>query len=129
MPAQRKLLLTDPLIVALSNRFTIKPGMFKMNPRSYYNFHVDSTRNVAINMLLEGPDSYTMFGKQTESIEVTNVTDQLIYEDSAYYIFNTASPHSVLNLSQNTRYLLTIGIPDLNVSYEDVKNFCVEAGL
>lgn len=128
MAAPIALLLTDPLIFALSKQYSIKPGIFKMDPMNFYTFHTDASRNVAINMMLEGPDSYTMFGEQTHSIEVTKV-EQLVYEDSAYYVFNTASPHAVLNLSKNTRYLLTIGITTPGVDFETVKNFCIQQNL
>ena len=128
MAAPIALLLTDPLIFALSKQYSIKPGIFKMDPMNFYTFHTDASTNVAINMMLEGPDSYTMFGEQTHSIEVTKV-EQLVYEDSAYYVFNTASPHAVLNLSKNTRYLLTIGITTPGVDFETVKNFCIQQNL
>jgi hypothetical protein len=126
-PVPMPLLLTDPLVLALSEKYTLKPGIFKMNPMNYYAFHTDASRNVAINMLLEGPDSYTMFGEPTESAEVTKV-NQLVYEDSSYYIFDTSCPHSVLNLSKNTRYLLTIGIATPGEDYESVKEYCIQQG-
>jgi len=128
MPVPMNILEADPLVVALSKRFTIKPGIFKMDPKNYYAFHVDASRHVAVNMMLEGPNSYTMFGEKTASVEVTKV-EQLAYEDSSYYIFNTSKPHSVLNLSDNTRYLLTIGIINPEVDYETVKEFCIQQNL
>jgi hypothetical protein len=128
MAAPMHILKKDPLVQKLATSFAIKPGIFKMDPVNYYAFHTDASRNVAINLLLEGPDSYTMFGEQTSSIEVMKV-EQLIYDDSCYYVFNTANPHSVLNLSKNTRYLLTIGITTPGIKYEDVKNFCIQQGL
>lgn len=99
-----------------------------MDPKNYYAFHVDASRHVAVNMMLEGPDSHTMFGEKTASAEVTKI-EQLMYEDSSYYIFNTSKPHAVLNLSDNTRYLLTVGIIDLEVDYETVKEFCIQHNL
>jgi hypothetical protein len=99
-----------------------------MDPKNYYGFHVDALRHVAVNMMLEGSDSYTMFGEKTASAEVTKI-EQLMYEDSSYYIFNTSKPHAVLNLSDNTRYLLTVGIIDLEVDYETVKEFCIQHNL
>jgi hypothetical protein len=128
MPVPMHILENDPLVVALSKRFTFKPGIFKMDPKNYYAFHVDASRHVAVNMMLEGPDSYTMFGEKTASAEVTKI-EQLMYEDSSYYIFNTSKPHAVLNLSDNTRYLLTVGIIDLEVDYETVKEFCIQHNL
>lgn len=128
MAAPMPLLLNDPVILALSKQYNIKPGIFKMDPMNFYTFHTDTSRNVAVNLLLDGPDSYTMFGEQTDSVEVTKV-EQLVYDDSSYYVFNTASPHAVLNLSTKPRYLLTIGITNPSVNYEDVKNFCVQQGL
>jgi len=114
--------------MALNKRFTIKPGIFKMDPMNYYTFHTDASRHVAVNMLLEGPNSYTMFGEKTISAEVTKV-EQLVYEESSYYIFNTAKPHAVLNLSDKTRYLLTIGIIDFDVDFDTVKDFCIQQNL
>lgn len=126
LPVNSEMLEKDSFIQKLKDRFTLRPGIFKMDPKNFYTFHVDASRQVAINMLLEGPDSYTMFGEKTESVEVTKV-DQLVYDDSAYYIFDTSTPHAVLNLSNNTRYLLTLGIVDAD--YATVKDFCIQHNL
>ena len=82
-------------------------GILKMEPNKCYNWHVDTDRKVAINMILAHGVSHCVFmtGNQEQNFDVT----ELVYEPDTYYVLNTKKPHMVLNLNE-TRYMFSVEI-------------------
>lgn len=122
-------LIKDSNIQALIHKFEIeiskKITIFRLYPNTCYNWHTDGIRSCAINMQLTAfEESFTLFGKYTESRMIYDNVVRLNYEPNRFYLFNTGIPHTVYNFS-HTRYLLSMGIPK-KFSYQEVKDFIIE---
>lgn len=101
------------------------PLIFKINPLTWYDWHTDSTRQCAINLLLTGFNSHCFFGDRV-SRDIVNLTE-LTYQPNTYYLLNTQVKHAVLNLTQ-TRYVLSIGFNSPN-SYQEILKRCIDTSL
>ena len=107
------------------DKFKGSPVIFRLNPMTWYNWHTDTVRQCAINMLINGEDSKTFFGNKvsTDLVELT----ELNYESQRYYLFNTQKNHAILNLN-NFRYVLSIGFNPPN-TFDNILNFFQENNL
>ena len=85
-------------------------GLLKIPPKSFYNWHVDDYRQSCINLLIsenfEG-QSFTLFGEEKDNYYHNNIVE-LKYMPSTYYLFNNQVKHSVTNLDDKDRYLLSL---------------------
>jgi len=117
---------SDATIVKLMERFDARPAILKMNPMTFYRFHIDEFRNAALNLLVEGWDSETFYGEPTDNEEIMSIS-QLVYEPNCMYLLNTKKPHSVIN-KNNPRYVFSLGFND-PLTYEQVVEFCKEHAL
>jgi hypothetical protein len=97
------------------------PVILKMEPNSFYRFHIDEKRKCAINMLLDGFDSNCYFADPTDSEDVFNNVEELLYKPNTYYLLNTTQKHAVMNRSK-IRYMFSMGVNDF--TYEFVLNVC-----
>ena len=102
-------------------KFNASPVILKTNPMTWYDWHTDSTRQCAINLLLTGFDSHCFFGDR-ESRDIVNLTE-LTYSPNTYYLLNTQTNHAVLNFSE-TRYVLSMGFN--NYSYQEILKHCID---
>lgn len=107
----------DSTIKYFVDNFNAHPVIFKMQPNSFYRFHIDATRQCTLNSLLLGEDSNFYFGEQGDSEEVIIDVIEMKYHLNHYYLLNTKVKHAVYNKG-NTRYMLSIGID--NYDYETV---------
>jgi hypothetical protein len=117
------LLKFDPFLANMKQTFGGNAIIFKMNPNSFYRFHVDEKRAVAINLLIDGFDGDFYFGTQGTSEEVTENIIKCDYEPDTYFLINTKEKHAVLNRS-TTRYVLSLGFKNHNFS--TVRDYCIE---
>jgi hypothetical protein len=115
----------DSNLFPIIQKFNAVPLIFKINPMTWYDWHTDSTRQCAINLLLTGFNSYCFFGDR-ESRDIVNLTE-LVYEPNTYYLLNTQSKHAVLNFSE-TRYVLSIGF-NSSTSYQEILKYCIDNNL
>jgi hypothetical protein len=106
--------LSDLIRIKISNNARI----FKMLPYTCYNWHTDTNRGCAINMILSGFDSHCYFGKYQSSSLLEY--RELVYKPNVYYLFNTEQLHTVINGSQD-RYILSIGYHKPN-KFNDILN-------
>lgn len=117
----------DPKIAALVDHFGCKAerklSIFRFLPNTCHAWHTDLQRFAAINMLLDGWDSITMFGVRKDAINMVAV-EKLHYELDRYYLLNSKRQHTIVNFD-NYRYLLSIGIPE-RYSFADVVNYIKE---
>ena len=115
----------DSNLFPIIQKFNAVPLIFKINPMTWYDWHTDSTRWCAINLLLTGFNSHCFFGDR-ESRDIVNLTE-LNYEPNTYYLLNTQFKHAVLNFS-STRYVLSIGF-NSPISYQIILKYCIDNNL
>lgn len=113
--------LLDNFLLKFKYQFFGVPVIFKMQPWQFYRFHIDESRSCAINLLIEGTDSNTYYGEETNDEEILNIKE-LNYQEDSYYLINTKLKHCVINRN-NVRYMFSMGFPS-NITYEQVKLFC-----
>ena len=83
-------------------------GLLKIPSKSFYNWHVDDFRQSCINMLIsKNHHSYSMFGEYKNNYYHNNIIE-LQYKPYTYYLFNNQKRHSVVNLDNEDRYLLSL---------------------
>ena len=68
-------LITEEPLKELMRQFQGTPVVFRMQPWQFYRFHTDAARSCAINMLLEGTDSQTYYGEETQDEEVLDIVE------------------------------------------------------
>lgn len=125
-PLNQNALQDDAKIVQLIERFHCdenqKISVLKFDANSCYTWHTDGIRSCAINMLLTGYDSLTLFGKR-DSMFYKNL-ERLTYVPNRYFFLDTSKSHTVLNFSED-RYIVSIGIAQ-EYSREMVREFIRE---
>lgn len=115
----------DSNLFPIIQKFNAVPLIFKVDPMIWYDWHTDSTRQCAINLLLTGFNSHCFFGDR-KSRDLVHLTE-LTYQPNTYYLLNTQTKHAVLNFTE-TRYLLSIGFNQPS-NYTSVLNYCKEHNL
>jgi hypothetical protein len=123
LPVPQYVLAYDPVLLRLAEEHEFHAGVLRMDPLTCYNWHVDTTRKVSLNMLLrDNADSLCLFlsGKPGVSFEV----HKLQYKPDTYYVFNTQIPHMVLNQT-GYRYLFSIEFlgKSRNLDYQTLCDF------
>jgi hypothetical protein len=94
------------LIKWLSLRYAFIAGILRLEPYVCYEWHTDTRRGVAINMLLNADGlSHCVFSKDRGMATCT--FQELKYEPDTFYVFNTQVQHTVFNF-ESPRYLLSI---------------------
>jgi hypothetical protein len=101
----------------------VRTNYLKFDPMTCYDWHVDAARNCSINFLLNDvPESLTLFREYIEDSRHWYNIKRLKYNLYQPTLLNVKEQHCVINYSQETRYVLTIGFT-LDVSYMNVKRF------
>ena len=100
-----EILAKDSFLRKLHSMHPFMAGIVKLNPNVCYNWHVDTRRGVGVNMLLnfEGV-SHCLFAKG-EGAQFG--FEELVYTPNRYFLFNTQTPHTVINFNE-PRYLFTL---------------------
>jgi hypothetical protein len=101
----------------------LRTEYFKNEPMSYYDLHQDIKRNCGINFLLNDvPDALTLYmteGAIRLNGDIENVRPKLYRP----VLLDTTVRHCVINYSNETRYILSIGLHDADVKFADVQKF------
>lgn len=101
----------------------VRTNYLKFDPMTCYDWHVDAARNCSINFLLNDVvDSLTLFRNYIQDSRHWYDIKRLKYNLFEPTLLNVKEEHSVINFSNETRYVLTIGFT-LDVSYMNVKRF------
>lgn len=100
-------------------------SVYKFEPNINYRWHTDKIRHSAINMVIDGFDSFCAFGTPNVNSMFTDVY-KLEHKPDTYYVINVKKHHTVFNFHKK-RYLLSIGIPDM--SYDSVLSYFFEKKL
>jgi hypothetical protein len=103
-----KQLITD---IGNDNRLAI----YRFFGKECYNWHIDAIRDSSINMLLTGFDSMCIFGNPAKNRRFTNIV-RLQHKPAQYYIMDVKKMHTVYNFGDETRYILSVGLP--GITYE-----------
>lgn len=118
----------------IAERFKIQHArVLRIPAQSCYDWHVDGTRLCAINVALSVENSLCLFkgrGRVQPNVPTQRMfqIEQLQYQLGAFYLFNTAITHMVVNMHHQPRLLLTIEV-SRPTRYEALYSFCAEQGL
>ncbi len=116
----------DPDIVEFITRFGANErlSVFRYVDNICFQWHKDRIRSSALNMVLEGFDSFCAFGILDKGNTFSKIT-RLEHKPNKYYLMNVKEYHTVFNFS-NERYILSIG---LEQPYEEVTAYLKEKNL
>ena len=103
----------------------------KTDPMTCYDWHVDSARDCGIIFLLnEVTDAVTLYRMEIPGVNynieplkgVSYNIERVIYPLRRLVLINTKTPHSLVNFSNEARYVLTVGFNN-GILFDDVANF------
>jgi|TARA_R100001530_G_scaffold136285_1_gene116214 hypothetical protein len=98
------IMMKDHFYKWLYERHPFKTGVLKMEHKTMYNWHADSTRGVCINSIIQTPNTSFTFFRGAK--EVNHGLIELQYYPGARFLFNNQKEHMVLNYDGD-RYVLT----------------------
>jgi hypothetical protein len=101
--------------------------LYKFPSMTCYDWHRDASIGCSLNMLLEDYHSLTLFIPSSQR-KILNPVVSLKYEKNFWYLFNSQVLHSVVNVDEEDRILLTMTFPT-NVKYKDVFDFLQQNNL
>ena len=120
LPLEKEVTDTDPFLRKLNEIRSFRSGILRVEQNTVYNWHVDSERKSALNMLLyDDGNSRCIFAPYGFGIVMPVV--ELKYRPNTFYAFNTQIVHMVCNTSE-PRYLFSIEFTgdDKDLSYEQL---------
>lgn len=118
----------DPFLKKLSEKREFQAGLLKVPANTCYNWHVDTDRNSALNMLVyDDGQSKCLFSP--EGMKIVLPTVELRYSPNHFYAFNTKIMHIVLNFT-TPRYLFSLEFmgKDYGLTYEQLLEDIKELG-
>ena len=101
----------------------LKTEYFKNEPMSYYDWHMDIKRNCGINFLLNDVGNALTLYMHSGDIRLNGTIENVIPKLYRPVLLDTTVRHCVINYSNQTRYLLSIGLHDPDVKFADVQEF------
>jgi hypothetical protein len=117
----REGIFKDAFIKAVNMKFGGFLSLYKIPARCVYKWHKDSRHFWSINMVLDTFNSHTLFEERTENTLI--YIDELIYKPREWVIFNTQELHTIINIDNRDRVLVTYRIGPHNSdkwSYQEV---------
>ena len=100
-------------------------NLFQVPPKTMYNWHTDAKNLVNLNLIFEEYTmAFSMFKLQKGDYDESTIHRSLRpilpveYTPKCWLLYNAKIEHTVLNLSDNFRYLLTYTIK--TQSYQDI---------
>lgn len=97
----------------------------KFDPHSLYDWHTDTQRQCSINFLIRPvSNALTLFkyAEVTKEHSLIYHLDECKYTPRVPVLFNSSVNHCVINLSDETRYLLTVNF-GRSVTFYHVREF------
>ena len=104
-----------------------KLELFKFPPMTQYDWHVDTYNKCNFNLVFEHYNSLSLFKTKKED---SNNSDlhfsnfniiSLNYVPKTWYLFNTQLEHTVINLDEKVRYLLSYTVhKDCPLNYQQI---------
>lgn len=123
MPIPDNLWKNDHFLWDIKTKFNGKTVFLRMNANTIYNWHTDLYRNVVINAIIEGFDSFTIFTEKNHEdyIGTSMPVQELTYNPEECCLLNTTIRHAVYNRSsRRTVFSLWFGS---KVFYDDVYQY------
>ena len=115
------ILFRDNFYEWLYKRHPYKAGVLKMESKTMYNWHTDSSRGVCVNTLIPTPNSSFTFFRETEDLNHSLI--ELRYSPGARFLFNNQKDHMVLNYEYPRFVLTTEFLEDKDkLTYPDLLN-------
>jgi hypothetical protein len=111
----------DTLLKLLVEKFNGALKLYKFPGNSVYKWHKDAFVGCSLNMVLENYNCHTLFSTDFQHNNIFKV-EELVYVPKKFYLFNSQTLHTVINLDPRERILVTI-IFDKSVSFETIKNW------
>jgi hypothetical protein len=111
------LIAKDSLLKSIHDRAHGELYLFKFPPNRMYNWHIDTTNLFNVNLIFEeSPMGISLFKLEEGDYDKTTTHRSLSavlpvkYTPMHWLIYNAQIPHTVLNLSDKNRYLLSYTI-------------------
>lgn len=125
----------DPFLKKIHDRLQGRINLFKFPPNTYYQWHCDGTNSFNLNLTLKNYDrSFIVFEKINQNPNVIHKNSkeivELRYEPLTWYVFNAQIPHTIFNLENEFRYILTYNVSkDTGISYQDFFKIATSASM
>ena len=119
----------DSFLKYISKKIPGTLKLFKFPPHCYYKWHRDGNNLYNFNLTFTAQEAFVLFeniNKDTQLFhEAITPVSTLKYEPKNWYLFNADIPHSVYNLDNEWRYLLTYNVPKTTeISYLEALELC-----
>ena len=119
----------DSFLRYISKKIPGTLKLFKFPPNCYYRWHRDGDNLYNFNLTFTAQEAFVLFENisidtQFFHAAITPVST-LRYEPRNWYLFNANIRHSVYNLDNEWRYLLTYTVPKTTeISYLEALDLC-----
>ena len=124
----------DPFLRKYHEILKGRLNLFKFPPFTNYQWHCDGENSFNFNLILKDTkQSFVVFEKndQDPTVSHKNLKEviELKYQPLVWYVFNAQIPHTIFNLGEETRYILTYNVSkDISVSYKDFLSMAGDDG-
>lgn len=128
MRVPEEIMNKDALLQDLATKRKYQGGLLQISPNYCYNWHIDTDRNAALNMLVyDDGQSKCLFAP--EGMKIVMPTVELRYALNRFYAFNTKVMHTVLNFT-SPRYLFSLEFigEDRGLTYQQLLEDIKELG-
>lgn len=123
----QQLILLDPFLKKYHTKLHGRLSLFKFPALTGYQWHQDGNNLFNLNLTFRKTKSVTTFKEDPQDTSRTHKNSfsiiELNYEPLKWHIFNAQIEHSILNLDNEDRILLTYNVPfESELSYQDMLN-------
>ena len=116
----RKISNNDTLLLKpLAEKFKGVLRLYKIPGHSVYKWHRDAYVGCSLNMVLENYNCHTLFATDFQNDSIFKI-EELVYIPTKFYLFNSQSLHTVVNVDPRDRILVTVTFPK-SVLFETIK--------
>jgi hypothetical protein len=99
---------------------------YKFPPKENLDWHKDFSRCCCLNFLINDVvDAVTLFRERIEPYRLVQRVEPLKYTLHQAVLFNASVEHTIINYSNQTRYLLSVGFAP-GVHFEDVRDYLIK---
>jgi len=98
-----------------------RANYYQNRPNTTYDWHRDTDRQCSINFMLSDDNDYLTLAREPTENRLTYNISRCIYKPMYPALLNTTFEHSVINYSNNPRFILALRPGD--ASFNEVKEF------
>ena len=121
----QNLISIDPFLTKIHEQFRGRLNFFRFPPESNYVWHTDGINQFNINLIIKKQNSITVFQRTQRDYNPEEFHNALRpitvldYEPKFWYLFNAQINHTIFNLSEEPRYLITYNVlKSSNIDYK-----------